>query len=92
MIFACYYLDDGSGAYPEYQLAQWGKGYWLLNMNQECYAGEHAALWIPIGVVCIIVICLGIPLLTFMVTFMHRTTLDTVHVVQTYGFLYRRYK
>ncbi|KAG2438083.1 hypothetical protein HXX76_005692 [Chlamydomonas incerta] len=91
MIFACYYLDDGSGAYPEYQLAQWGKGYWLLNMNQECYAGEHAALWIPIGVVCIIIICLGIPLLTFMVTFMHRTTLHTVHVVQTYGFLYRRY-
>ncbi|KAG2450703.1 hypothetical protein HYH02_004541 [Chlamydomonas schloesseri] len=91
MIFACYYLDDGSGAYPDYQLAQWSKGYWLLNMNQECYSGEHAALWIPIGVVCIIVICLGIPFLTFMVTFTHRTTLHTVHVVQTYGFLYRRY-
>ncbi|GIL88007.1 hypothetical protein Vretifemale_16001, partial [Volvox reticuliferus] len=90
-IFACYYLDDGSGYYPEYQLATWGKGYWILNMNQECYLGNHARIWVPIGIVCIFIICAGIPLLTFMATWTHRTALGTVHVVQTYGFLYRRY-
>ncbi|GIL65290.1 hypothetical protein Vafri_19092 [Volvox africanus] len=90
-IFACYYLDDGTGFYPEHQLAQWGKGYWILNMNQECYLGQHARVWVPIGIVCIFIICAGIPLLTFMATWTHRTALGTVHVVQTYGFLYRRY-
>ncbi|KAG2491319.1 hypothetical protein HYH03_010325 [Edaphochlamys debaryana] len=91
-IFACYYLDDGSGPYPQYQLAQWNKGYWLMNMNQECYTGEHARVWVPLGVVCIFLVCLGIPLLTFTVLWVHRVALRTVHVVQTYGFLYRRYK
>ncbi|GIM01577.1 hypothetical protein Vretimale_6365 [Volvox reticuliferus] len=90
-IFACYYLDDGSGYYPEYQLATWGKGYWILNMNQECYLGNHGRIWVPIGIVCIFIICAGIPLLTFMATWTHRTALSTVHVIQTYGFLYRRY-
>ncbi|GIL61103.1 hypothetical protein Vafri_15500, partial [Volvox africanus] len=90
-IFACYYLDDGTGYYPVYQLAQWGKGYWILNMNQECYLGNHSKVWVPIGIACIFIICVGIPLLTFMVTWTHRTALSTIHVVQTYGFLYRRY-
>ncbi|GIL65298.1 hypothetical protein Vafri_19096 [Volvox africanus] len=90
-IFACYYLDDGAGYYPEHQLAQWGKGYWILNMNQECYLGQHARVWVPIGIVCIFIICAGIPLLTFMATWTHRKALDTVHVVQMYGFLYRHY-
>jgi hypothetical protein len=54
--------------------------------------GTHAALWVPLGVVGFLVICLGIPLLTFLTTFLHRTKLETVHVAQTYGFLYDRYK
>ncbi|GFR52729.1 hypothetical protein Agub_g15283 [Astrephomene gubernaculifera] len=90
-IFACYYLDEGDGSYPEYQLAQGAHGYWILNMNQECYSGEHSRVWVPLGITCIILVCLGIPFLNFMVTWGHRTALHTVHVAQTYGFLYRRY-
>ncbi|KXZ48949.1 hypothetical protein GPECTOR_24g239 [Gonium pectorale] len=90
-IFGCYYLDQGQGSYPEFQLAQWSQGYWLLNMNQECYSGEHARLYVPIGLVGIFVVCIGIPCLTFFTMWSHRTALRTVHVAQTYGFLYRRY-
>ncbi len=39
-VFACYVLDDGSEPYPDHQLAQWKRGYWILNMNQECYSGK----------------------------------------------------
>ncbi|KAG2484480.1 hypothetical protein HYH03_016713 [Edaphochlamys debaryana] len=91
-IFACYYLDDGSGAWPQNQLAQWGRGYWVRDMNQECYAGTHAKLWLPIGIVFIVVVCVGIPLLSFAIMFHHRHQLGTVHVAQCYGSLYRRYK
>lgn len=56
-----------------------------------CPAGEHARLWLPIGIVGVFVVCLGIPALTFLITWAHRTALHTVHTAQTYGFLYRRY-
>jgi hypothetical protein len=59
--------------------------------NQRCYAGQHAALWVPLGVVFTLLVCAGSPLLTFLVMYSHRTGLETVHVRQTYGFLYDRY-
>ncbi len=46
----------------------------------------------PVGVACTVAICLGIPLLSFLVVHSHRQALDTVHVAQTYGFIYRRYR
>ncbi|KXZ42329.1 hypothetical protein GPECTOR_161g128 [Gonium pectorale] len=90
-IFGCYFLDTGEGPWPEFQQAAWRRGYWTRNMNQECYSGEHARLWVPIGAVCIVVVCIGIPLASFLIMFVNRQTLQSVDVVQTYGFLYRRY-
>jgi hypothetical protein len=52
-------------------------GYWQLNMNQACYEGEHWYKWTPIGIVMSIVICLGIPLATFLPVFLNRKTLTT---------------
>ncbi|KAG2428080.1 hypothetical protein HYH02_014471 [Chlamydomonas schloesseri] len=90
-IFSCYKVDPGAGPWPETQRATWGQGYWTRNLNQECYLGEHMRVWVPVGIVLVVLICGGIPLMSFLAIFAHRHSLDTVHVVQTYGFLYRRY-
>jgi hypothetical protein len=41
--------DDGSGPYPDFQLAQWGLGYWILNMNQQCYSGGALRTLMELG-------------------------------------------
>ncbi len=46
----------------------------------------------PIGVVSVVAVCLGIPLMSFLIVYHHREGLGTVHVAQTYGFLYRMYR
>ncbi|PNH07024.1 hypothetical protein TSOC_006527 [Tetrabaena socialis] len=90
-VFGCYMVDSGEGPYSQYHQAAWPHGYWIRNMSQECYSGVHLRLWVPIGAVFVVLVCFGIPLLSFVVMYAHRTELDTVHVAQTYGFLYRRY-
>ncbi|KAG2436175.1 hypothetical protein HYH02_011678 [Chlamydomonas schloesseri] len=50
-MFACRILDTGSGPHPEMQQATWVHGYWLRDMNQACYAGIHASLYLPLGIV-----------------------------------------
>ncbi|KAG2425203.1 hypothetical protein HXX76_013956 [Chlamydomonas incerta] len=90
-IFSCYKVDPGTGPWPETQLATWGQGYWTRNMNQRCYAGEHSAVWVPVGITAVVAVCVGIPAMSFAAIFAHRHNLESVHVVQTYGFIYRRY-
>lgn len=57
-------------------------------MDQACYSGEHMSVWVPIGSVLIAFVCVGIPLMTFLVMWRHRYALTKVHVMQTYGFIY----
>ncbi|KAG2453009.1 hypothetical protein HYH02_002345 [Chlamydomonas schloesseri] len=90
-IFGCFMVDNKSGPWPQYHLATAEHGYWIQDMNQACYTGVHLAFWVPIGAVFIVLVCFGIPLLSFMAIWKHRKSLDTVHVAQTFGFLYRRY-
>ncbi len=65
-IFSCYRVDDGEGSYPQHQQATWPHGYWVLNMNQECYAGEHRRAFLPIGILSLLVFCLAPPLASFL--------------------------
>lgn len=53
------------------QTVHW-QGWWVRDMNQQCYTGTHARVWLPIGIVALIVICIGIPLSTFLTTFLRR--------------------
>ena len=61
-------------------------------MNQECYTGRHLALWVPIGVVSVVVLCLTMPLLCAGLMFARRNRLRDLDVLQVYGFLYCSYK
>ncbi|KXZ43731.1 hypothetical protein GPECTOR_82g265 [Gonium pectorale] len=92
-VFACYRVDDGvNGPFPERQLATWRSGYWIRDMQQACYAGRHLGMYVPIGVVAVIFVCLLPPLLSFLLLWFKRRELDDPRIMQHYGFLYMRYK
>ena len=48
-------------------------GYWVLDMDQACYQGQHLTMWTPIGAVVSAIVCLGIPLLTALPIFINRS-------------------
>ncbi|KXZ45559.1 hypothetical protein GPECTOR_53g145 [Gonium pectorale] len=91
-VFACYRVDDGSGPFPERQRATWRYGYWVRDMAQECYRGPHLWLYVPVGAVAMVLVCLGPPLASFALLWPQRHKLDDPGVRQRYGFLYSRYK
>ncbi|KAG2427995.1 hypothetical protein HXX76_011981 [Chlamydomonas incerta] len=91
-IFTCYAIDDGSGPYPQYQLAAWSRGYWIRDMNQQCYSGQHLALYVPVGIVAFLVLCLAPPLVSFGLLWPRRKSLDEWHVRRRFSFLCSRYK
>ncbi|GIL90990.1 hypothetical protein Vretimale_17061 [Volvox reticuliferus] len=91
-IFSCYKLDNVNGAYSENQKATWPYGYWVRDMNQECYTGRHQTFWLPFGVVSVLLLCLAMPITSAAITFYYRKRLNEVEVLQVYGFLYRTYK
>ena len=77
--------------YSLYQLASSPGGYWIMNMNQQCYSGFHQSVWMPIGAVTSILICLGIPLLTLLPVLVLRKRLSDPVVQLNWGWLYLRY-
>ncbi|EFJ43308.1 hypothetical protein VOLCADRAFT_96559 [Volvox carteri f. nagariensis] len=90
--FACYPIDGGEGPFPETQQAQWRHGYWLRNMQAMCYSGDHLHVYVPIGVVAVVVFCVLPPLVSFIFVWRVRGRLEDAHVRKVYGFLYKRYK
>ncbi|KAG2446307.1 hypothetical protein HXX76_000895 [Chlamydomonas incerta] len=91
--FTCYIIDDGStGLFPERQQATWPYGYWIRNMNLQCYTGTHLAVYVPVGVVSFVVLCLAPPVASFAILWRRRRQLTEPQVQLRYGFLYSRYK
>ena len=72
--------------------ATWRHGYWVRDMNQECYSGVHAAAYLPLGIVAVIIFCVIPPIATAAIMWRRRHSLAEYHTMQLYGFLYRRYK
>ncbi|KXZ45744.1 hypothetical protein GPECTOR_51g730 [Gonium pectorale] len=92
-IFACYLIDDGTtGPFPERQQATWKYGYWIRDMSQKCYASRHLQLYLPIGIVAVIIVCLTPPLTSFALLWYNRKKLNDPTTLRRYGFLYVRYK
>lgn len=61
-------------------------------MNQECFTGVHASLYVPIGLVCAVLICLLPPTAAIYLVMRKRKHLRDEYVEQMYGFLYHKYK
>ncbi|EFJ43306.1 hypothetical protein VOLCADRAFT_106884 [Volvox carteri f. nagariensis] len=72
--------------------ATWRYGYWVRNMQAMCYSGDHLHVYVPIGVVAVVVFCVLPPLVSFIFVWRVRGRLEDAHVRKVYGFLYKRYK
>ncbi|PNH03205.1 hypothetical protein TSOC_010752 [Tetrabaena socialis] len=91
-VFACYLIDDNSGTFPNLQKATWPHGYWLRNMNAECYSGLHLHVYVPIGIASALVFCCLPPLVSFVLLWCNRRQLNDPRCQRQYGFLYMRYR
>jgi hypothetical protein len=58
----------------------------------QCYEGAHLSLWVPIGAVAVVLLCLAPPIVTFMIMWRIRHALDTPAIMNRFGFLYARYR
>eukprot|EP00198_Chlamydomonas_reinhardtii_P003019 XP_001692355.1 predicted protein [Chlamydomonas reinhardtii] len=98
-VFTCYHIDPQPAAaqraaepfWDRYR-ATWQYGYWIRNMQQECYSGEHLAAAVPIGVVAVCLFLIFPPLLSFLLLWRHRRALGEPDVAKLFGFMYNRYK
>ncbi|EFJ43302.1 hypothetical protein VOLCADRAFT_106883 [Volvox carteri f. nagariensis] len=61
-------------------------------MQAMCYSGDHLHVYVPIGVVAVVVFCVLPPLVSFIFVWRVRGRLEDAHVRKVYGFLYKRYK
>ncbi|KAG2484483.1 hypothetical protein HYH03_016715 [Edaphochlamys debaryana] len=92
-VFSCYVIDSGGqGALSQQEQATHRWGYWARDMNQECYVGVHAGLYVPLGVVTLLLFCLGPPVICFTVMWRVRHRLKDHHVMRLYGYMYNRYR
>ncbi|GLI63811.1 hypothetical protein VaNZ11_006909 [Volvox africanus] len=91
-IFACYKIDPASGAFKENQKATWSHGYWVRNMQQECYAGVHKRVYVPIGIATVLLFCFCPPITYLILTARCRRKPNDTHMRIQYGFLYQQYK
>ena len=72
--------------------ATWPHGYWVRNMNQECYTGAHQNFYLPLGIASVLLFCAFPPAATFLLLLRHRRRRQEYHVRQLYGFLYVKYR
>ncbi|GLI63810.1 hypothetical protein VaNZ11_006907 [Volvox africanus] len=91
-IFSCYKLDPGTGVFKENQQATWSHGYWVRNMQQECYAGVHKRVYVPIGIATVLLFCFCPPITYLILTTRCRRKPNDTRMRIQYGFLYQQYK
>ncbi|DBB05192.1 TPA: hypothetical protein ACH3X3_010435 [Trebouxia sp. C0006] len=95
-LFACYRIDasypSSAVAYPQNLQADWPLGYWVPDMSKPCFTGWHLRLSLPLGVPLLVLICVGVPLLPYLLLRPCKTQLQTPPVKIRVGFIYRSYK
>ena len=72
--------------------ATWRYGYWVRDMDMECYSGMHLKVYVPIGIVAVLIFCVAPPVASFLFIWQLRNRLEELHIRKVYGFLYKRYK
>ena len=72
--------------------ATWPLGYWVPDMSQPCFTGWHLKVSLALGIPLLVIICIGIPLLPYLLLRRHRHQLQTSEVHLHLGFIYRSYR
>jgi hypothetical protein len=91
--FACLPIDvAGEQPHPEYAIRNHTAGYWVSDIQQECFAGWHRHWALYFGVPVALLLCVGVPVGLFVFLWLNNTkTYDDVAFWEHYGFLFRNY-
>lgn len=74
--------------------AQSQRGWWLSDLDIKCYSNWHSKFALAFGLPCLLLLCLGIPLVAaaLPVSAWKRNKLQDDHYRQSCGFLHWRYR
>jgi hypothetical protein len=90
--FACLRIDDGSKQpYPEYSVLNHPLGYWVQDIQQQCFAGWHRPWALGFGIPAVALLCLFVPIGLWLFLSVNRNSIADVGFREHYGFLYRNY-
>ena len=68
-LFACLKIDDVSPTsedpFRSYAIANASYGYWVYDIEQECWEGWHLKWALALGLPCMLLFCFGVPLGTW---------------------------
>jgi hypothetical protein len=88
-LFACVPIDEPAA--PPF-VAEAVGSFWALDLNMQCWEGQHKVFALGFGVPLLLMMCVGLPACILYKTLSYRHQLANPHVIQHYGFLFRAYK
>jgi len=90
--FACLPIDNAAHSpHAKYAIRSHTAGYWVMDIQQECFTGSHRQWAVGLGVPAVVVLCLGVPLALFLMLWCNSQNTSNKAFQQHYGFLYRNY-
>lgn len=91
--FACVPLDDAKKQpYAQYAVLNHTAGYWIYDMSQACFTGWHIKWALSLGLLGLVVICIGGPLALCCGLWANRTKVGEPEFRAHFGFLYRNFQ
>eukprot|EP00775_Hariotina_reticulata_P006780 gene6780-6997_t len=91
--FACFHLDvAGEGPYPQYSTATAKHGYFVFDLQQECYQGYHLVLVLALAIPAALVFCVFVPVGIWAGLSCNKSSLSQLKVRRQFGSLYHAYK
>lgn len=90
-MFACIPVDNArlaSDPYPQFAVANASSGYWVWDMRQPCWQGEHWRWGLGLGLPCVVCFCVLVPGAVWLFLRANRARLTCPAVRNRVGFLY----
>ena len=92
-MFACYKLDDlAKTDFAQFAAASAPHGYWVYSMQQACWEGWHVYWAGGLGVPCVFLFCLAVPVGMWWLLYRSRSKIALPSYVSPLAFLYHNYK
>jgi hypothetical protein len=89
-LFACLHIDDASKEpFAEFALANHTSGYWVGDIQKECYEGWHKSWALGLGVPAVLLFCVCLPIGMGLFLFFNRSQCGDLSFREHFGFLYR---
>jgi predicted outer membrane repeat protein len=98
--FTCMPLDNERGqqgllseAYRQYAVANATYGYWVYDMQQPCWEGWHRAWALGLGIPCVVLFCIAVPVMLAWVLVANRRQIQSAGMFKKcLGFLYHSFR